>query len=57
MPEFLSSSQMAARYGVTKITWLRWYSKTPSFPKPLRCGRTLRWNPQEIDAFLKSQGA
>lgn len=57
MPEYLSNRQMQDRYGVAKPTWYRLYSKTPGFPKPLRCGRAVRWNAQEVDAFLKSQGA
>lgn len=53
---YLSAKSLADRYKISTVTLWRW-SKSPDFPRPLRFGRTVRFDPLAVDAFLKSQGA
>lgn len=50
-----TAAQLCAKYQVSRSTWWRW-SKTPNFPKPLRFGRSVRWDPEPVDAFLIAHG-
>jgi len=49
-----TAAQFGAKYQVSRATWWRW-SKTPGFPQPIRFGRSVRWDPMIVDAFLKNQ--
>lgn len=49
-----TTAQLCAKYQVSRATWWRW-SKTPGFPEPIRFGRSVRWDPEPVDAFLTSQ--
>lgn len=51
-----TAAQLCARYQVSRSTWWRW-SKTPGFPEPIRFGRSVRWEPETVDAFLIRQEA
>lgn len=53
--QYLAPKALAARYSVTTVTLWRW-RQSPSFPRPLKCGRTVRFDAMAVDAFLKSQG-
>lgn len=49
-----TAAQLCAKYQVSRATWWRW-SKTPGFPEPIRFGRSVRWDPDPVEAFLTSQ--
>lgn len=49
-----TAAQLCAKYQVSRATWWRW-SKTPGFPVPIRFGRSVRWDPEPVDAFLTNQ--
>ena len=51
-----TAAQLCAKYQVSRATWWRW-SKTPGFPEPIRFGRSVRWEPETVDAFLTRQEA
>ncbi|MEX1921606.1 helix-turn-helix domain-containing protein [Pseudomonas aeruginosa] len=51
LTEWLSASQLCAKYQVCLTTLWRW-AKPPGFPKAVRVGRVLRWDAGEVDAFL-----
>lgn len=51
-----TAAQLCAKYQVSRATWWRW-SKTPGFPEPIRFGRSVRWDPEPVDAFLTRQEA
>lgn len=49
-----SAAQLCNKYQISRSTWWRW-SKTPGFPEPIRFGRSVRWEPESVDAFLTRQ--
>lgn len=49
-----TAAQLCAKYQVSRSTWWRW-AKTPGFPEPIRFGRSVRWDPEPVDAFLSQQ--
>ncbi|MBI6955001.1 helix-turn-helix transcriptional regulator [Pseudomonas sp. CCOS 191] len=51
-----TAAQLCAKYQVSRSTWWRW-SKTPGFPAPIRFGRSVRWEPESVESFLRSQEA
>jgi predicted DNA-binding transcriptional regulator AlpA len=51
-----TAAQLCAKYQVSRATWWRW-SKAPGFPEPIRFGRSVRWEPETVDAFLTRQEA
>lgn len=51
-----TAAQLCAKYQVSRSTWWRW-SKTPGFPEPIRFGRSVRWEPESVDSFLRNQEA
>lgn len=51
-----TAAQLCAKYQVSRSTWWRW-SKTPGFPTPIRFGRSVRWEPESVESFLRSQEA
>lgn len=51
-----TAAQLCAKYQVSRSTWWRW-SKTPGFPEPIRFGRSVRWEPESVESFLRSQEA
>lgn len=51
-----TAAQLCAKYQVSRSTWWRW-SKTPGFPIPIRFGRSVRWEPESVESFLRSQEA
>ncbi|RII80226.1 DNA-binding protein [Pseudomonas monteilii] len=51
-----TAAQLCAKYQVSRSTWWRW-SKTPGFPAPIRFGRSVRWEPDSVESFLRSQEA
>jgi prophage regulatory protein len=57
MPEtYVSDIQIAALYGVHRMTIWRWNKSDPTFPKPFRLsGRCTRWKKSEIDAWESKQ--
>ena len=47
---YLSDSQMAKRYGVSRQTIRRWSNQDPNFPKPCRFSTCCtRWKLQELE--------
>ena len=51
-----TAAQLCAKYQVSRSTWWRW-SKIPGFPIPIRFGRFVRWDPESVESFLRSQEA
>lgn len=51
-----TAAQLCAKYQVSRSTWWRW-SKTPGFPTPIRFGRSVRWEPESVESFLRRQEA
>lgn len=51
-----TTTQLCAYYQVSRTTWWRW-SKSPGFPEPIRFGRSVRWDPAPVEAFLIRQEA
>jgi predicted DNA-binding transcriptional regulator AlpA len=51
-----TAAQLCAKYQVSRATWWRW-SKTPGFPEPIRFGRSVRWDPEPVEAFLTRREA
>ncbi|MDP9663794.1 UNVERIFIED_ORG: putative DNA-binding transcriptional regulator AlpA [Pseudomonas cremoricolorata] len=51
-----TAAQLCAKYQVSRSTWWRW-SKTPGFPTPIRFCRSVRWEPESVESFLRSQEA
>lgn len=51
-----TAAQLCAKYQVSRATWWRW-SKAPGFPEPIRFGRSVRWEPESVEAFLTRQEA
>ncbi|HEK1691991.1 MULTISPECIES: helix-turn-helix transcriptional regulator [Pseudomonas] len=51
-----TAAQLCAKYQVSRSTWWRW-SKTPGFPEPIRFGRSVRWEPESVESFLRNQEA
>lgn len=51
LPEWLSASQICAKYQVSRTTLWRW-AKSPDFPVPVRMGRVMRWEAGQVDSFL-----
>lgn len=49
-----TAAQLCARYQISRTTWWRW-AKSPGFPKPVRFGRSVRWDPAAVEAFLTIQ--
>lgn len=50
-----TTAQCCTKYQVSRTTWWRW-TKVPGFPQPLRFGRSVRWDVEEVDAFLTRFG-
>ncbi|MFC3940088.1 AlpA family phage regulatory protein [Pseudomonas gingeri NCPPB 3146 = LMG 5327] len=50
-----TTAQCCAKYQISRTTWWRW-SQSPGFPRPLRFGRSVRWDVDEVDAFLIQSG-
>ena len=51
-----TTAQCCTKYQVSRTTWWRW-TKVPGFPQPLRFGRSVRWDVEEVDAFLTRFGS
>ncbi|EPK1202760.1 TPA: helix-turn-helix domain-containing protein [Pseudomonas aeruginosa] len=51
LPDWLSASQICAKYQVSRSTLWRW-AKSPGFPAPVRMGRVLRWDAGQVDTLL-----
>lgn len=51
---FRTTAQVCAKYQVSRTTWWRW-SKLDGFPKPIRFGRSVRWDDSVVEAFLTQQ--
>ena len=49
----LKMADLCAIYGVTRYTIWRWY-RAGVIPAPIRVNRSLRWDPDEVEAALKS---
>jgi len=52
----VTAAQLCVKYQVSRSTWWRW-SKIPSFPIPFRFGRSVRWEPESVEPFLRNQEA
>lgn len=50
-PMWVTAQQMCAHYQVSRSTWWRW-SIAPGFPTPIRFGRTVRWEFNEVETYL-----
>lgn len=55
MEPVLSRRQIAERIGVSVETVDRVRKRDHTFPSPVRLSRTLRWQPDEIHAWMKAQ--
>ena len=55
-PVYQPVAKLCERYQVSRTTFWRW-SKAPGFPSPVRFGRSVRWNPEFVDAFLTRREA
>jgi predicted DNA-binding transcriptional regulator AlpA len=52
MTTFLTSHQIAERYGVTKRTLQRWKaSPPPGFPRPIQIGKRLLWSAEQVATY------
>ena len=51
----LKMQDLCDLYQVTRYTVRRWY-KAGLIPAPVRLNRSLRWDPDEIEAALKTAG-
>lgn len=49
-----TTDQLCGRLQISRTTFWRW-AKTPGFPQPIRFGRSVRWAPDRIEAFLAGQ--
>lgn len=50
-----TAAQFCTKYQVSRTTWWRW-SRSPGFPQPVGFGRSVRWNPETVEAFLSQRG-
>ena len=39
------------RYSIGRTTWWR-LTQTPGFPEPVRFGRSVRWNVEQVEIFI-----
>lgn len=46
-----TTAQICTKYQFSRTTLWRW-SQMPGFPKPIRFGRSVRWDDSAIEAFL-----
>ncbi|GAB3471368.1 MULTISPECIES: helix-turn-helix transcriptional regulator [Azotobacter] len=53
---YATTEQQCTKYQVSRTTWWRW-SQMPGFPKPIRFGRSVRWDDPACEAFLTQQEA
>jgi len=49
----LTTTDICNLYQITRFTVRRWV-RAGLLPAPIRMGRALRWNPEEIEAALKT---
>lgn len=55
---YISDVQLAARYGVHRMTPWRWLRDDPTFPQPYRLsGRCTRWRAEDIEAWEREKRA
>jgi excisionase family DNA binding protein len=54
--EYVTYPQVAQRLGVCTLTVRKWV-ETGKFPKPIKLGRSVRWNWRAVQEFLNSRGA
>lgn len=56
MTVYYSDKQLAAKFGVRRVTIWRWVH-TRNFPKPVKLSpRCTRWKEHDVDAWLSRQG-
>lgn len=48
----LSTSQLAEKTSLSRVTLWRFRRRFPDFPKPVRLGSNLRWVESEIDDWF-----
>lgn len=48
---YLTSDEAAAHLGIARRTLYNLANTRPDFPKPVKPGRDLWWNPAELDAW------
>lgn len=51
----LSRTDLAHRFAVTTRCVDRWRQLHADFPKPVKIGRTPRWRPEDVEAWLESR--
>lgn len=55
---YINDVQLAARYGVHRMTPWRWLKEDPTFPKPFRLsGRCTRWKASDIEQWERAKQA
>jgi excisionase family DNA binding protein len=52
--EYVTYPQAAHRLGVCTMTLRKWV-KAGQFPKPIKLGRSVRWNWQAVQEFLANR--
>ena len=50
----LTTRQLCERYQVSRTTLARW-RESHAFPEPLRVGRTLRFAPEAVEAWVEAR--
>ena len=51
---YLKSEEVCAKLNIHRATFNRWRADNPSFPKPIKFGRIVRWDMSEIIEWLKA---
>ncbi|MEY8840377.1 helix-turn-helix transcriptional regulator [Cribrihabitans sp. XS_ASV171] len=52
MTQFISSSQVQARYNISRSSLYRWQENPEiRFPAPLKIGHRILWRETDLDAF------
>lgn len=53
---YLSDTQIAARYGVSRVTVWRWKSNDPKFPSPIKLSAgCTRWKLSDLESWEVSK--
>lgn len=53
---FLTISEVAARYSVSRTSIWRWLKTDQNFPKPIQIAKaTLRWRVSDLEAWESAQ--